>query len=87
VPRLAEVRSDGWRGIDFFAQWEGRERLPVECAHQWAKTEPTDDGRAGERCEPVREWINERGRRNGAEDEHPGRRCVGESVAVEDAAA
>jgi len=40
VPRLAEIRANGRCGIDFFAQWEGRERLAVDCAHQWAKTEP-----------------------------------------------
>ena len=69
------------------AQWEGRERLPVERAHQWAKTEPTDDRCAGEGREPMRERIDECGGRHGADGEHANSRCFRERIAVKDAPA
>ncbi len=86
VARLAEVRTDGWRGIDALAQRQGWERLAVENPHQWPKAEAADDGRAREGHEPMRERIDERGRWHGAEGEHASRRRLGEGVTVEDAA-
>jgi len=71
-PGVLTSGPDRWRDVDLFAdERKGRKRFAIEHVHERPKTDAAHDRGTGERREVVGVGEGERGRRNGADREHP----------------
>ncbi len=72
IPGVLTSGPDRWRDVDLFAdERKGRKRFAIEHVHERPKTDAAHDRGTGERREVVGVGEGERGRRNGADREHP----------------